>query len=60
MSDLDKGALMKILTEPKNALLKQYQRLFEFETSVSASPMTLSIPSRSWRFSAKSARAACV
>src|SRR5260221_7397876 len=31
MSDLDKGALVKILTEPKNALLKQYQRLFEFE-----------------------------
>jgi ATP-dependent Clp protease ATP-binding subunit ClpX len=31
MSDLDKGTLMKILTEPKNALLKQYQRLFEFE-----------------------------
>src|SRR5208337_4428780 len=31
MSDLDKGSLMKILTEPKNALLKQYQRLFEFE-----------------------------
>src|SRR5216110_338461 len=31
MNDLDKGALMKILTEPKNALLKQYQRLFEFE-----------------------------
>jgi len=28
MSDLDKGALVKILTEPKNALLKQYQRLF--------------------------------
>ena len=31
MSDLDKGARVKILTEPKNALLKQYQRLFEFE-----------------------------
>jgi ATP-dependent Clp protease ATP-binding subunit ClpX len=31
MNDLDKSALMKILTEPKNALLKQYQRLFEFE-----------------------------
>src|SRR5215475_4619307 len=31
MNDLDKPALMKILTEPKNALLKQYQRLFEFE-----------------------------
>jgi ATP-dependent Clp protease ATP-binding subunit ClpX len=31
MNDLDKSALVKILTEPKNALLKQYQRLFEFE-----------------------------
>ncbi len=31
MSDLDKSALVRILTEPKNALLKQYQRLFEFE-----------------------------
>src|SRR5947199_9408605 len=31
MNDLDKGALMKILTEPKNALLRQYQRLLEFE-----------------------------
>ncbi len=31
MNDLDRPALVKILTEPKNALLKQYQRLFEFE-----------------------------
>src|SRR5881296_1836230 len=31
MNDLDKTALVRILTEPKNALLKQYQRLFEFE-----------------------------
>jgi ATP-dependent Clp protease ATP-binding subunit ClpX len=31
MNDLDKPALVRILTEPKNALLKQYQRLFEFE-----------------------------
>src|SRR5260370_20739545 len=31
MNDLDNGALGKILTEPKNALLKQYQRLLEFE-----------------------------
>ena len=31
MNDLDKSALVQILTEPKNALLKQYQRLFEFE-----------------------------
>jgi ATP-dependent Clp protease ATP-binding subunit ClpX len=31
LSDLDKSALVRILTEPKNALIKQYQRLFEFE-----------------------------
>src|SRR5271168_1090760 len=31
LADLDKNALVRILTEPKNALLKQYQRLFEFE-----------------------------
>jgi ATP-dependent Clp protease ATP-binding subunit ClpX len=28
---LDKEALIQILTEPKNALLKQYQKFFEFE-----------------------------
>ncbi len=28
---LDRAALIKILTEPKNALLKQYQKFFEFE-----------------------------
>src|SRR5712672_3532627 len=31
LGDLDKSALMQILTEPKNALIRQYQRLFEFE-----------------------------
>jgi ribosomal protein S13 len=31
VGDLDKAALMQILTEPKNALIRQYQRLFEFE-----------------------------
>ena len=31
LDDLDEGALLKILTEPKNALVKQYQRLFEME-----------------------------
>ena len=31
LSDLDKGALVRILTEPKNSLVRQYQRLFEFE-----------------------------
>ena len=29
--DLDEAALIIILTEPKNALIKQYQRLFEME-----------------------------
>ena len=28
---LDKGALMQILTEPKNALVKQYRKIFEFD-----------------------------
>ena len=31
LEDLDEGALVQILTEPKNALVKQYQRLFELE-----------------------------
>ena len=31
LEDLDEGALVQILTEPKNALIKQYQRLFELE-----------------------------
>ena len=31
LEDLDAQALMQILTEPKNALVKQYQRLFEME-----------------------------
>ena len=31
LHDLDRDALVQILTKPKNALLKQYQRLFELE-----------------------------
>jgi ATP-dependent Clp protease ATP-binding subunit ClpX len=31
LTDLDEAALITILTEPKNALVKQYQRLFEIE-----------------------------
>ncbi len=31
LEDLDEPSLVKILTEPKNALVKQYQRLFEME-----------------------------
>ena len=31
LEDLDQDALITILTQPKNALVKQYQRLFELE-----------------------------
>jgi ATP-dependent Clp protease ATP-binding subunit ClpX len=31
LTDLDEASLVTILTEPKNALIKQYQRLFELE-----------------------------
>ncbi|MDA7715245.1 ATP-dependent Clp protease ATP-binding subunit ClpX [Pelagibacteraceae bacterium] len=31
LDDLDEKSLVKILNEPKNSLIKQYQRLFEFE-----------------------------
>ena len=32
LEDLDEGALIEILTRPKNALVKQYQRLFDMES----------------------------
>ena len=31
LEELDEPSLIKILTEPKNALIKQYQRLFQME-----------------------------
>ncbi|SHE76497.1 ATP-dependent Clp protease ATP-binding subunit ClpX [Ferrithrix thermotolerans DSM 19514] len=31
VSNLDKSALMKILVEPKNALIKQFQKIFELD-----------------------------
>ena len=31
LTELDEAALVQILTEPKNALIKQYQRKFEFD-----------------------------
>ena len=31
LNDLDEKSLIKILKEPKNSLIKQYQKLFEFE-----------------------------
>jgi ATP-dependent Clp protease ATP-binding subunit ClpX len=32
LNDLDEISLVKILKEPKNSLIKQYKRLFEFES----------------------------
>jgi len=32
LTDLDEESLIRILTEPKNALVKQYQRMFEMES----------------------------
>ena len=31
LDELDEAALVKILTEPKNALIKQYQKLLSFD-----------------------------
>ncbi len=31
LDELDAGALVRVLTEPRNALVKQYQKLFEME-----------------------------
>ncbi|MGH7552801.1 MAG: ATP-dependent Clp protease ATP-binding subunit ClpX, partial [Longimicrobiales bacterium] len=31
LEDLDKAALVQILSKPKNAIIRQYQKLFEFE-----------------------------
>jgi len=32
LADLDAASLVRILTEPRNALIKQYQKIFEFES----------------------------
>ncbi|MDE5862500.1 MAG: ATP-dependent Clp protease ATP-binding subunit ClpX, partial [Ruminococcus sp.] len=31
LEELDENSLVRILTEPKNALVKQYKRLFEYD-----------------------------
>ncbi|MFZ4122477.1 MAG: ATP-dependent Clp protease ATP-binding subunit ClpX [Caulobacterales bacterium] len=49
LEDLDEPALIKILMEPKNALVKQYQRMFEMEN------VKLSFPEEALRAIAKKA-----
>ncbi len=42
LGGLDEGALVEILTKPKNSLLKQYQKLFEYENiALSLEPAAL-------------------
>ncbi|MGE0595509.1 MAG: ATP-dependent Clp protease ATP-binding subunit ClpX [Hyphomonadaceae bacterium] len=49
LEDLDEPALVTILTEPKNALVKQYQRMFEMEN------VRLSFPDEALRAIARKA-----
>jgi ATP-dependent Clp protease ATP-binding subunit ClpX len=49
LEDLDEPALVTILTEPKNALVKQYQRMFEMES------VRLSFPEEALRSIARKA-----
>ncbi len=49
LEDLDEPALVTILTEPKNALVKQYQRMFEMEN------VKLSFPEEALRAIARKA-----
>jgi ATP-dependent Clp protease ATP-binding subunit ClpX len=58
LEELDVPALIRILTEPRNALVKQYQKIFEFEGPVSVSPTMHSKPWPSRPSSARSGPAA--
>ncbi len=47
LDDLDEPALVRILTEPKNALVKQYKKIFDFESvKLDFSPEALSTIAR--------------
>ena len=60
LEDLDEDALVTILTQPKNALVKQYQRLFELEdTQLSFTDDALSAIAKRAIKSAKPAHGAC-
>ena len=57
LGDLDKAALVEILTRPKNALVKQYQRLFEYEGVKLRFEDDALKRSQNWRSSGRLARA---
>ena len=59
LHELDKPALVQILTQPRNAITRQYMKLFEYE-NVKLRFIDESLKrSRSWRSTARSARAGC-
>ena len=59
LEELDEEALVRILREPKNALTRQYQKLFEMEGVHLRSPTARSARSRARRSSGSPARAGC-
>jgi ATP-dependent Clp protease ATP-binding subunit ClpX len=59
LDELDESALVEILTKPRNAILKQYQRLFEYENVHLHFTRALPAPWPAKRCTARSARAAC-
>jgi ATP-dependent Clp protease ATP-binding subunit ClpX len=59
LGELTEEAMVQILTEPKNALVKQYQKLFAMDgVELEIRPSALS-PSRARRWRARPARADC-
>ena len=56
---LDREALIRVLTEPRNALVRQYQRLFELDGVELEFSRTRWRPSPTWRCCAAPARAVC-
>ena len=60
LDDLDEAALIEILTKPKNALVKQYQRLFEMEeVKLDLHRRRAAVGRARGRSPARPARAAC-
>ena len=60
LEELDEEALVTILTQPKNALIKQYQKLFSMESvELEVRPSALRVIAKQ-ALNRKTARAACV
>ena len=58
---LDEDALVKILTEPKNAITKQYQKLFELDdVKLEFTPEAGPIPSPIWQWRERPGPGDCV